>query len=328
MLNSFLPSVVAFLLSMVVSYILASSELPFNSLDVPGKRSLHERPTPRLGGVAILLGIIAGWMVAHATQPLVNEFVFFAGAAVLVAAVSVADDFFTLSQIARFIVHLLACGLVLFGCVYENTGWPLLVFYAIATIWLVNLYNFMDGMDGFSGGMAVIGFSALGLAAWFSGATHLSMMISVVAAAALGFLVFNFPPARIFMGDVGSATLGFLVAGFSLWGINEQAYAIWLPLLIFSPFIVDASVTILRRAFNREKIWMPHRKHFYQRLVQNGWSHRKTVLCEYVLMLACAGSALAMHYYQIVAPGLVAWAVIYLVLAVVVERKVRDRVPF
>ena len=307
---------------------LVSSSLPFNSLDVPGERSLHSRPTPRLGGVAILIGVLAGWAVSHATQPLVSEFIYLAGAAVLVATVSVADDFLTLSQLGRFIVHLIACALVIVGTVYETAVWPLLAFYTLATLWLINLYNFMDGMDGFSGGMAVIGFSALGFAAWLSGANALVVMISVVAAAALGFLVFNFPPARIFMGDVGSATLGFLVAGFSLWGIKEQAFAIWLPLLIFSPFIVDASVTILRRAFNREKIWLPHRKHFYQRLVQNGWSHRKTVLCEYVLMLACAGSALAMHYYRVVAPGLITWVVIYGILAVLVERKVRDKVPF
>lgn len=308
--------------------ILVSSSLPFTSLDVPGERSLHSRPTPRLGGVAILIGALAGWALLHATMPLVREFVFLAGAAVIVAAVSVADDFLTLSQIGRFAVHLIACALAIFGTVYEGTSWQLLAFYAIATIWLINLYNFMDGMDGFSGGMTVIGFSALGSVVWFSGAATLAMLVWVVAAAALGFLVFNFPPARIFMGDVGSATLGFLVAGFSLWGIKEQAFEIWLPLLIFSPFIVDASVTILRRAFNREKIWLPHRKHFYQRLVQNGWSHRRTVLCEYVLMLACAGSALAMHYYQVVVPGLVVWAVIYVVLGVVVEWKVRDRVPF
>ncbi len=204
----------------------------------------------------------------------------------------------------------------------------MLLFYLIATLWLINLYNFMDGMDGFSGGMAAIGFAALTVAAHFSQKPVMAEFMAVIAVAATGFLLFNFPPARMFMGDVGSATIGFLVAAFSLWGVRDAVFPIWLPLLVFSPFIVDASLTILRRAINREKIWLPHRKHFYQRLVLNGWSHRKTVLCEYVLMLACSVSALFIWRYDLALPGLSAWAFIYAVLALLVERKVREKVPF
>jgi len=114
----------------------------------------------------------------------------------------------------------------------------------------------------------------------------------VVAAAALGFLMLNFPPAKIFMGDVGSATLGLLAAALSVWGAQSGAFPIWAAMLVFSPFIVDASVTLGGRAWRREKIWKAHKTHYYQRLVQVGWSHRKVVLCEYTLMAASSISAI------------------------------------
>jgi UDP-N-acetylmuramyl pentapeptide phosphotransferase/UDP-N-acetylglucosamine-1-phosphate transferase len=105
-------------------------------------------------------------------------------------------------------------------------------------------------------------------------------------------LVHNFPPAKIFLGDTGSTTLGFLAAACSLWGAKDGLFPFWVALLVFSPFIVDATVTLLRRLLRGEKVWEAHRSHYYQRLVLLGWGHRRTVLTEYALMLACAGSAL------------------------------------
>jgi UDP-N-acetylmuramyl pentapeptide phosphotransferase/UDP-N-acetylglucosamine-1-phosphate transferase len=323
---------VVYLFSLAVSIVVAWLICRDNSIlsvkDEPDERSLHSRPTPRLGGLAILAGSAAGWSWLVYQNGLPEVFIYISGAALLVAVISLADDFLTLSQAGRFVVHLLASAAVIYATVYAAAGIGMLLFYLIATLWLINLYNFMDGMDGFSGGMAAIGFAALAVAAQFSQKLVMAEFMAVIAVAACGFLLFNFPPARMFMGDVGSATIGFLVAAFSLWGVRDAVFPIWLPLLVFSPFIVDASLTILRRAINREKIWLPHRKHFYQRLVLNGWSHRRTVLCEYVLMLACAGSALLMQRYDLAVPGLAVWAVIYSLLAILVERKVRDKIPF
>jgi UDP-N-acetylmuramyl pentapeptide phosphotransferase/UDP-N-acetylglucosamine-1-phosphate transferase len=148
----------------------------------------------------------------------------------------------------------------------------------------------MDGMDGFAGGMAVIGFSTL---AWLGRADPgFATLCLIVAAASAGFLFHNFPPAKIFLGDTGSTTLGFLAAACSLWGSRVGLFPFWVALLVFSPFIVDATVTLLRRLLRGERIWEAHRTHYYQRLVLLGWGHRRTVLVEYALMLACAGSAL------------------------------------
>ena len=159
--------------------------------------------------------------------------------------------------------------------------------------WIVNLYNFMDGMDGFAGGMTVIGFTTLAALCASQGAAELAAMSLAVAASALGFLLFNFPPARIFMGDLGSSLLGYLCAVAMLSAESSAAIPLWISALVFSPFIVDASVTLARRTLAGERPWRAHRDHFYQRLVRLGWGHRKTVVCEYGLMLACAASAAA-----------------------------------
>jgi UDP-N-acetylmuramyl pentapeptide phosphotransferase/UDP-N-acetylglucosamine-1-phosphate transferase len=113
-----------------------------------------------------------------------------------------------------------------------------------------------------------------------------------VVAANLGFLLFNFPPARIFMGDAGSPVLGYLAAAFMLQAEHTRLFPLWIGVLIFSPFIVDATYTLLRRLLARRKIWQAHREHIYQRLVQSGWSHRRTVLWSYMLMLAAALTAI------------------------------------
>jgi len=177
--------------------------------------------------------------------------------------------------------------------------------------WAINLYNFMDGMDGFAGGMAVIGFSTL---AWLGRVDEPFMNVClIVAAANAGFLIHNFPPAKIFMGDTGSTALGFLVAACSLWGSKSGLFPFWVAILVFSPFIVDATATLLRRLLRGERVWEAHRTHYYQRLVLLGWGHRRTVLAEYGLMLACAGSAVVAVHLPPAGQWvlIVGWIVIY-----------------
>jgi UDP-N-acetylmuramyl pentapeptide phosphotransferase/UDP-N-acetylglucosamine-1-phosphate transferase len=158
---------------------------------------------------------------------------------------------------------------------------------------MANLYNFMDGSDGLAGGMALIGFSFYGVAAAAAGGTAFALVNFSIAASAAAFLVFNFHPARIFMGDAGAVPLGFLAGALGIIGWLREDWTWWFPLLVFSPFIVDASVTLARRLCAGERIWRAHRDHYYQRLVQLGWGHRKTALAEYALMLACGAAGLA-----------------------------------
>jgi UDP-GlcNAc:undecaprenyl-phosphate/decaprenyl-phosphate GlcNAc-1-phosphate transferase len=162
----------------------------------------------------------------------------------------------------------------------------------LLTVWMTNLYNFMDGSDGLAGGMTLFGFTFYGIAALLVHNETLAMMNFAVGAATLGFLYYNFPPARVFMGDAGSIPLGFLVAAMGLWGWQQGCWSAWFPLLVFSPFIADASVTLLKRTLRGVKITEAHREHYYQRAILLGWSHRKLALVEYLLMLGSGSLAL------------------------------------
>jgi UDP-N-acetylmuramyl pentapeptide phosphotransferase/UDP-N-acetylglucosamine-1-phosphate transferase len=157
---------------------------------------------------------------------------------------------------------------------------------------MTNLYNFMDGADGVAGGMTLIGFAAYAIAAWLAGDAALATLCAAIAAAALGFLIHNFHPARIFLGDVGSIPLGFLAAALGIVGWRHDAWPLWFPVLVFGPFNADATVTFLRRLARREKVWEAHREHYYQRIVRMGLGHRSAALIGYAVMCGCAAFAL------------------------------------
>ncbi len=275
-----------------LSYLLASEYSPFSIHDAPNSRSLHEHPTPRTGGVAILIAVALGWGILFylGFRPAILPWLIVA--AFLVALISFLDDVITLSALPRFAVHGIAAALLIFGGLALPWGIVGILLTWFAIVWMLNLYNFMDGMDGFSAGMTLFGFGFLGLAGWLEGAHVYALYSWVIALSSAGFLAMNFPPARIFMGDLGSIPLGLLAAAFSLWGIRDGLFPLWVPVLIFSPFVVDATVTILRRLLGGEKIWQAHRNHYYQRLVLAGWGHRRTVLFEYLLMFCCGVTAI------------------------------------
>lgn len=292
-------------------------------LDHPNERSLHTTPVPRSGGIAVLIAVAAGLIAVPFSFSL--HLWWLVGGAALIAAVSMADDWFDLPVVFRFTVHLLAAAMIVYGMDAKVfiflPQWLDLMLLVVATVWMVNLYNFMDGMDGFAGGMGLIGFGCLAVAGLLHGVYDFALLALLVAAGNAGFLLHNFPPARIFMGDAGSATMGFLAAGFTLWGIREEVFALWFPLLVFSPFILDATVTLLRRALRGEKVWQAHRQHYYQRLTLAGWGHKKTVLSEYILMIAVAISSLIMlHHNGAVYGGLFIWGLLYMLLAYKADR--------
>jgi UDP-N-acetylmuramyl pentapeptide phosphotransferase/UDP-N-acetylglucosamine-1-phosphate transferase len=287
-----LSLITTFIISWLSTYWLASHRSPLRILDKPNKRSLHDKLIPRIGGVATLLSIMVGWILIGFARGLPGFLSIALFPLVIVGLISFLDDQRGISPFVR----LLAQGVAAAWLVLHIPGeWLLLVGVWFAVVWMINLYNFMDGIDGLAGGMAIIGFGALGLIAWLNGHQLYSIYAWVVMAAASGFMVLNFPPARIFMGDIGSASLGLLVSIFWLWGVQEKVFSFWTPLLIFSPFIVDATVTLLRRAYCGERVWEAHCSHYYQYLVQLGLGHRKTVLLEYTLMLISAAVAILLN---------------------------------
>jgi phospho-N-acetylmuramoyl-pentapeptide-transferase len=255
------------------------------ALDRPNERSLHEQPVPRTGGIALLAGALtsAAFGVSALWLPI--------GLAVALAVVSFMDDLRSLPTAMRLAAHLVAAGVLVWYFLSPMHPLELLIL-AFAVAWLTNLYNFMDGSDGLAGGMTLIGFGAYAIAAAATGHAPLLNLNVALAAAAAAFLLLNFPPARIFLGDVGSVPLGFLAGGLGIVGWRDDIWPLWFPILVFAPFIGDASVTLLKRLARREKVWQAHREHYYQRLVRMGAGHRGAALTGYGLMLVCAAAAL------------------------------------
>lgn len=304
-----------------VLHAMVSGWLPV-AMDKPNERSLHQNPTPRTGGVVICLALVAllPWLEDDALRAM-------GFGALALAVLSLIDDVLSLSPLVRFPVHL-AVAIGVLAYIQPGPGIWIMAASIFAIVWMTNLFNFMDGSNGLAGGMALLGFATYACAGLAAGAGQLAFVAAGIAFAALAFLCFNFDPARIFMGDAGSIPLGFLAGMIGYFGWVSGLWSFWFPFVVFSPFVVDASVTLAKRAVARKKIWRAHREHYYQRLIQMGWSHRRLALWEYVLMLVSAGSALLLLHRDPMAQ--LAWltclGIIYMVLMVYIDRCWRNYV--
>lgn len=269
-------------------------------MDVPNERSSHQVPTPRGGGLAIafvllgglLAGTLAGWLPLNVGVGLI-------GGMAMVAVVGWLDDCYSLLARPRLLVHLAAALWTLgwlggmprvdVGAVSVTLGVAGWVLAALGIVWAVNFYNFMDGIDGIAGGEAVVvGLAGAGLL-MLAGAPDLAGVAVLVAGACLGFLRWNWAPARIFMGDVGSGMLGYLFAALAVASENRGAVPVLVWVLLLGVFVVDATLTLIRRARDGEAVFNAHRKHAYQRAVQAGWSHAAVSAAVVVLGVALGG---------------------------------------
>ena len=285
--------------------------------DVPNERSLHSEPIQRTGGIALMAGTLAGWMLMIKFWPwwLVLP-------ALGLFVLSLVDDVRDLSPKSRLIGHFLAAVCVVLGA---GIPWLWLLPVLLYIVWMTNLYNFMDGADGLAGGMALFGFTFYGFAGLRHDDVVFALMNFSVGAAALGFLYHNFYPAKIFMGDAGAIPLGFLAAAFGVWGWQQGYWPFWFPILVFSPFVMDATVTLLKRVRNGGKLSQAHCSHYYQRLVEMGWGHRNTAIAEYVLMVLAGISALIGLGLDGKGQGnlLAYWGAIYLGLSMWIDKRWR-----
>jgi len=320
---------VAFVVAGFLSWQLANARGYWLILDEPNQRSLHTRPTPRTGGIAILAGASAGLFTAWITGGYALVALPTGISIFTLALVALFDDRHNLGAGLRLLIQMTVVAFLLYSS--HQPGLNTLVYAAtfLLLVWMINLYNFMDGMDGFAGGMAIMGFGTFALLAWQAGNMEFALGCAIIVAACLGFLLLNFPPARLFMGDAGSTVLGLLAGLVILKAHHDAILPLWLGILVFSPFIVDASVTLATRVLRGERFWLPHKTHNYQKLVETGWGHKRTVLAEYALMLACSGTAVAAAPQSLPRQTVIiaVWTVIYTILIYQIHRAERRRDP-
>ncbi|SMH57903.1 MraY family glycosyltransferase [Azospirillum agricola] len=295
-------------------------------LDHPNDRSSHSIPTPRGGGWGVMLTLLPAWVaVGAATGDLRRALPVLAGIAALMA-VSWMDDRRGLGSAPRFLIQIAAVagGLAALpgdGLVFQGLlpAWADRLVAAVGWLWFVNLFNFMDGIDGLAGGeTATIG-GGLALVAALTGPAALNPALGLyglaAAGAALGFLMWNWHPAKLFMGDVGSVPLGFALG----WLLLGTAAAGFWPaaLLIPAYFLTDATLTLLRRLAEGKKVWQAHREHFYQKATQRGRSHAQVVRLVLALngvLVALAAASLSLGWV-VVLPGAVAVILLLATLA-------------
>ncbi len=310
---------VSLVLSLLLTGVALSLARRHGLLDLPNERSSHQVPTPRGGGIAIVVASAAGLLMLAAFGSVKASLVMVVlGGGIAVAAVGFVDDRSRLSARTRLAVHLAAAlsalgllgGLpaIQLGASVLHFGWGGFVVATLAIIWVLNLFNFMDGIDGIAaaeavfvlgGGAVLSDISATGVAA--------SQGAIVVAAAALGFLAWNWAPAKIFMGDVGSGYLGYVVAVLAIASAVDNPGALLSWLILGGVFFCDATVTLIRRLVRGERLSQAHRSHAYQRLSRRWRSHARVTTA--VLLIDCCW-LLPLAVFAIKHPDLSAWTAI------------------
>ncbi len=291
---------VSFVVAWGVTRVLVRSLRDHGLLDVPNERSSHRVPTPRGGGIGVLAGVAGGWLVCRWLELPILAPPVIAGA-LLVALASAADDYLGgVSLAGRAAAQFVAAGLV----VWRLGGLPRLPLPApadlplgilgvpLAVFWIVgvtNIFNFLDGIDGFAASQGVVAGTSAALL--FPESIFAFAGLSLAGACA-GFLIFNWHPARIFLGDVGSAPLGFLFAVLPFEvPPEERGRTLFLVAICLWCFLSDGAFTLLRRLFRGERVWEPHRCHLYQRLVRAGLRHDTVVLIVMTLSVPIAALA-------------------------------------
>jgi len=298
---------IAFAASLALTGWIRGLAMTSGLMDVPNERSSHVAPVPRGGGLAFvavsLAAVAAGFLLGVVPRPLASALI--VGGSVI-AFIGWLDDRMNVAPATRFVVQIGAA----WWAIHTLNGSPIgasvgFVATLLGVVWMVNLFNFMDGLDGIAATQAASACVFAAIALGFTADIAIAYCCSVIAAAVGGFLWWNRPPAKIFMGDVGSGTLGFLLATLAL--ASHRAATVgsigWGFLL--APFIVDATCTLCVRTLRGERPWKPHRDHVYQRAARR-WGSHLSVTVGYVVVEAVLGSALLFWHGRVPVAGLVA----------------------
>jgi len=294
-------------------------------MDIPNVRSSHTVPTPRGGGLAIVFTWFAGITYLYFTDN-INEklyFAFLAGLPILI--VSIIDDLINVSPYIRIIIQSLSAISALYflgnvsgidlGFIIFSNKFLIYAFSFLLILWFTNLFNFIDGIDGYlSSGVIFFG------TVLFLFTKDSSMLILVFSV--LGFIIWNWQPAKIFMGDAGSTLLGYTFIIYALYFENSSEFPLLMSLILSSLFWFDATYTLIFRIIKKEKISSPHKKHIYQRLVQSGYSHQKVVLISFFVNILIGGILLFVgNYNEYLIYSLIFVIFLMLILTALVNKK-------
>jgi UDP-N-acetylmuramyl pentapeptide phosphotransferase/UDP-N-acetylglucosamine-1-phosphate transferase len=335
---------IAVLGAIVALWCLSRSALAKTLVDQTDKRqAMHKSPVPRIGGWGIIGGagiaLLATWLLAPPAGVTANlvtaHLVPVAVCVALLMAVSALDDWRGLSSALRLICHLLVVVLFIRWVQTElhvTLDWWAFALSVVGIAWSANLFNFMDGIDGLAGLAGAIGFLSLAIvAALQPDGLVIALLAAALSGGCCGFLPFNLPSARLFMGDAGSIPLGFCAGAIGWLGVTIGVWAWWLPVLAFSPVFVDATWTLAKRLVRREAVWRAHRQHIYQRLVLvRNWSHVRTAIAYAALAAVAGGSAVVAHLRQPVSEAterwlLMGWVITYVLVVAFAERSLRHQ---
>jgi len=330
-------AIATFILVFLCSFAFTRPWFPLFRLDVPNKRSLHTKPVPRGSGLVIWLIVLTLYLISKeflGLEFLINGRVVIGS--VFLLFISTLDDYRSIPVWLRLVIQCLVAVILVWnmgvfpsellpGVTVQLPVWVETFIAIVLVVWISNLFNFMDGLDGLVGGAAVIGFGFIGAVSAMVGLIPLTMFCVIIVGGYLGFLVWNLPPAKLFMGDAGSIPLGFVVAAVILISARQGGLPFWAGIGIFAPLFADATVTLLRRLLTGARIWEAHREHYYQRLVLAGYSVRLVLIFYLVLSAVCGAISLAVFR----ASASVAWGGIVFIMAllvtfgILIERKIR-----
>lgn len=286
--------ITVFAVSWVLTLVLRRYALAKSLMDIPNERSSHSIPTPRGGGVAIVVSfLLALPFLADLGLLSIGALFGLFGSGLLVAAIGFADDHGHIAARWRLLGHFIAAGWALFWAngfppieffgALVDLGWFGNILALVYLVWMLNLYNFMDGIDGLASAEAISVCLGMCLVYWFSGNVELIWAPLILTAAVAGFTWWNFPPARIFMGDAGSGFLGLILGGVVILSLTNNPLFLWCWLILLGVFIVDATFTLLARIINGAKIYEAHRSHAYQYAARKYSSH--AVVTSFVVLL-------------------------------------------
>lgn len=298
--------ILAFLTPLVVVLIVTPFVIKFakkiGAIDKPNERKVHKFLMPRLGGIAIFLGIVAGYFVAGLYKEQITGITV---GLILIVIIGVLDDIYNLSAKVKFLGQVMAAGLVVAsGLTIELIEIPFIgvldlgiLSLPITIFWIVaitNAINLIDGLDGLSSGISMISIATIAILAGLGGKSLILTLSLIVLGSIIGFLFYNFYPAKIFMGDTGSLLLGYCISILSLLGLYKSVtlFSFIVPILILGVPIFDASFAIIRRIVQKRPISSPDKSHIHHRLLALGFSHRNTVLLIYGMGIIFSISAI------------------------------------